>query len=114
MKKLFGQKPKFSKTSSQASPIPTPIPVDQFARVASRGPSQDDNWVVIQDQTSVANGPFLQERSRSSSFASPPPFPQTTPSANNAAMYQHIAHTEPYGGPTHQSNQSLLQPNHNQ
>jgi hypothetical protein len=118
MKKLFGQRPKISKTpSSQASPIPTPVPAEQFARSApTRGPSED-HWVVVQEQPPAGPGPFLQDRSRSSSFASLPPgaatFPTTTPSPNNATTYQHPSHGDPYSGTTHQSSQSLLQPNHN-
>lgn len=118
MKRLFGQKARSSKPS-QVNPIPTPIPVDEFARAAQQHQkvtSQDDHWMVVPDQAQGATGPILQERSRSTSFTSLPPG-ATTPSPSvpgtNDALYQHSVHPVPYDGTPQPSNNNLLTPNSN-
>ena len=117
MKRLFGQRPKTSKTPSQVNPIPTPIPVDEFARAAQQKTSpQDDPWIVVPDQVPGATGPVLQNRSRSVSFTSVLPgatiLPQPVPGANNA-LYQQQAYAAPYDGNLQPPNHSLLTPNSN-
>ena len=120
MKRLFGQKPKSSKSPSQVNPIPTPIPVDQFARAAQLNTSpQDEHWVVVQDHLPGAIVARPHDRSRSASFTSLPPgatlFPPPVPSATNMAMYQHAVPAVPYEGIPQQPDHSLLTstPNHN-
>ncbi|KAF8515729.1 hypothetical protein BU17DRAFT_93374 [Hysterangium stoloniferum] len=108
MKRLFGSKPKTSKTS-QVNPIPTPVPSDQFRPQPQHGQkptSSADDWVLFNDD-------HLHDRSRSASFTSPPTSnldhsPPVPPI--NGSMYQHPVANTTYNISPHHSSHSLVAP----